>query len=151
MENLNISQYINKATGDSISAEEWNGVFGAIQSKVNELVEAYNELPIVPTTSSLYINGQLYTETGVLTLSSQQSYTLSGKYYGQIVIDAETTKPNTDTHIRMNGLTIISDNNYAIKYKTPAENTGYKDLIITLEKDSQNFIICNKTEAAASD
>lgn len=151
MENLNISQYINKATGDSISAEEWNGVFGAIQSKVNEIVEAYNNLPITPTTSSLYINGQLYTETGVLTLSSQQSYTLSGRYYGQIVINAETTKPSADTHIRMNGLTIISDDNYAIKYKTPAENTGYKDLIITLEKDSQNFIICNKTEAAASD
>lgn len=152
MENINLSQYINKSNGDPISATTWNEVFGTIQTKINELVYAYNNLIPQPVTkSSLYVNEVFHEETGILTLSSGTSYTLRGKYYGQIVFDAETSKPTTDTIVRLQGLTVISDNNYAIKYKTPAENTGYKDLIITLEKDSQNFVICNKTEAAASD
>lgn len=152
MENINLSQYINKSNGDPISATTWNEVFGTIQTKINELVYAYNNLIPQPVTkSSLYVNEVLHEETGILTLSSGTSYTLRGKYYGQIVFDAETSKPTTDTIVKLQGLTVISDSNYAIQYKTPTENTGYKDLIITLEKDSQNFIICNKTEAAASD
>lgn len=152
MENLNISQYINKVTGDSISAEEWNGVFSAIQLKVNELVEAYNEdAPVVPTVSSLYVNGVLHEETGDLVLPAQQSYTLTGTYYGQIIINATTQKPQDDTFVRFNDVIIISDENYGIKYMTPAENTGYKDLVITLEKDSENFVICNKVVAPAED
>lgn len=152
MENINLSQYINKSNGDPISATTWNEVFGTIQIKINELVYAYNNLIPQPVTkSSLYVNEVLHEETGILTLSSGTSYTLRGKYYGQIVFDAETSKPTTDTIVRLQGLTVISDNNYAIQYKTPTENTGYKDLIITLEKDSQNFIICNKVETATAD
>ena len=35
MEKLSINQYINKKTGDSISATEWNAVFSQIQDKIN--------------------------------------------------------------------------------------------------------------------
>ena len=35
-------------------------------------------------------------------------------------------------------------------YKTPAQNTGYKDLVITLAKDSNNYVVCT-TQVAPAD
>lgn len=35
MDKLNINQYIGKQPNDPITADTWNGVFGAIQTAVN--------------------------------------------------------------------------------------------------------------------
>lgn len=42
MNKLNINQYINKTSGDSLEATEWNGVFTDVQTSVNNLVDNVN-------------------------------------------------------------------------------------------------------------
>lgn len=133
MDKLQLNSYINKSLGDQISAADWNGVFKAIQDKINEIIDSQ-----APSTkeSSLLINGVLHTEN-TITLDPAQDYKISGTLYGKLVINAATvTAPAANTNITFDGVTIISDEANAIVYTTPAENKGYKDLVITLTKDS---------------
>ena len=82
MNNLNISSYIGKNDGDTLSAAQWNSLFTEIQSKINEIIPKTSE-------SCFYVNGVVTSPTnGVITLSSGQSYTLEGTLNGQIVVDA---------------------------------------------------------------
>lgn len=39
MDKLNINSYIGKESGAKVTHNDWNGVFGAIQSKVNEVID----------------------------------------------------------------------------------------------------------------
>jgi predicted DNA binding CopG/RHH family protein len=85
MENLNLSNYINKQTGDSLTAELWNKVFEDIQDKVNELVAAQVDTKTDTTTivsnNNLFINGKLYTDD-VITLAAGNTYKMEGTYTG---------------------------------------------------------------------
>jgi hypothetical protein len=97
------------------------------------------------------INGVTYTDK-VITLAAGGTYELTGIHEGQIIIDANTIKPTTWTNIRLNGATIISDESYGILYDCPqTANAGYQGLSVTLEKDSQNFVICTKENATTDD
>ena len=151
MKNLNISDYINKKTGDSLTADLWNNVFTTIQTKVNELVTAQaTNTTTVASNNNLFINGKLYTDD-VITLTAGATYKMEGTYSGQIIIDAETAKPESDTFIRMNGVTIISNVDSPILYKTPEENTGYKGLTITLGRNTVNTVISTAVHERTDD
>ena len=145
MNQIDLSQVLNKITGDTITATMWNGAFSAIQDKINELVAAIDS----PISNALYINGVLHTER-IITLAAGSSYVISGVCGGQIIIDAESEQPTANTDITLDGVTIVTSASSGIMYKTPAQNTGYKDLVITLAKDSNNYVVCT-TQVAPAD
>ena len=164
MNNLNINTYLNKSNGDQLAASDWNGVLTAIQTKINEIISSLDnngggnggdnqgdDTPQPSVVSDFYVNDTHYTTSGyqTLTLAAEGEYNLRGTYYGTIEIDAETAEPNAYTTIWLNGATIISNENYGIKYTTPAQNTGYKGMYIKLKAEVQNIIICNKEVAIA--
>lgn len=97
------------------------------------------------------INGVRYTDK-VITLAAGGTYELVGIHEGQIIIDATSVKPEAWTTIILNNATIISDDAYGILYNCPeSNNKGYQGLYVTLTKDSQNFVVCNKANTVAAD
>ena len=99
----------------------------------------------------ILINGVKYTDK-VITLAAGGTYELQGVHEGQIIIDANSVKPKTWTTIIMNNATIISDDAYGILYNCPqSSNKGYQGLTVTLAKDSQNFVVCNKETTVEGD
>lgn len=158
MEQLDLTQYINRVTGDQLTADMWNNVFTDISTKVNEVIEDVakkaniTDIPSTPDSSdnpttetkvnstNLFINDTLYTDS-TITLAAGASYKIEGTLTGQIIIDAESAKPEDDTFIRLNGVTITTDQDSAIIYKTPENNTGYKGLTIVLGRDSINTVV----------
>lgn len=116
-------------------------------TSINEFRFNKNEEP------SFLINGEPYEGTGnIISLTPGESYTLKGVWNGTIVIDATSAKPNDYTYIRLDGVTIISDEAYGILYDCPhSGNKGYKGLVVTLEKDTHNFVVCNKENGIEDD
>ena len=99
----------------------------------------------------ILINGVKYTDK-VITLAAGGTYELQGVHEGQIIIDANSVKPTAWTTIIMNNATIISDDAYGILYNCPqTSNRGYQGLTVTLAKDSQNFVVCNKETTVEGD
>ena len=149
MEKLNISKFISKSSGDSLTADEWNSVFTLIQDKINEIIGS--DTP--QQQSKFYVNGTLMTTTGsAVVLTAGNTYTLSGILYGQLIIDATGEAPTSDTTLILDGFTVITDfDNKGILYKTPVDNKGYKELIIHLNQDSENHIVCTKEESRTDD
>lgn len=143
MSNLNISSYIGKNEGDTLSATQWNSVFTDIQTKVNEIITKTSN-------SCFYVNGVVTSPTnGIITLTAGSSYELEGTLFGEVIIDATTAQPTSNTLIHLNGIHIVTDTASGIKYSTPEVNTGYKDLVVTLNRDTANSIICNTVTAIA--
>ena len=102
-------------------------------------------------TNGILINGVKFTDK-VITLAAGGTYELQGVHEGQIIIDAISVKPDAWTTIIMNNATIVSDEAYGILYNCPqSSNKGYQGLTVTLAKDSQNFVVCNKTTTAEGD
>jgi hypothetical protein len=102
-------------------------------------------------TNNLVINGEIYTDK-VITLAAGGTYEISGVHEGQIVIDAISVKPDAWTTIILDNATIVSDESYGILYDCPqSSNKGYQGLTITLNKDSQNFVVCNKETTLEGD
>ena len=102
-------------------------------------------------TNGILINGVKFTDK-VITLAAGGTYELQGVHEGQIIIDAISVKPDAWTTIIMNNATIISDDAYGILYNCPqSSNKGYQGLTVTLAKDSQNFVVCNKTTTVEGD
>ena len=97
------------------------------------------------------INGVRYTDK-IITLAAGGTYELVGVHEGQIIIDATSIKPEAWTTIILNNATIISDDAYGILYNCPeSNNKGYQGLYVTLTKDSQNFVVCNKATTVEGD
>ena len=97
------------------------------------------------------INGVRYTDK-VITLAAGGTYELVGVHEGQIIVDATSVKPSAWTTIILNNATIISDEAYGILYNCPeSNNKGYQGLYVTLTKDSQNFVVCNKETTVEGD
>ena len=102
-------------------------------------------------TNGILINGVKFTDK-VITLAAGGTYELVGVHEGQIVIDATSVKPKAWTTIILNNATIISDDAYGILYNCPeSNNKGYQGLYVTLTKDSQNFVVCNKATTVEGD
>ena len=102
-------------------------------------------------TNGILINGVKFTDK-VITLAAGGTYELQGVHEGQIIIDAISVKPDAWTTIIMNNATIVSDEAYGILYNCPqSSNKGYQGLTVTLAKDSQNFVVCNKTTTVEGD
>lgn len=111
------------------------------------------EESVDPVSTSLYINGVLHTESNVV-LQPGQIYTLEGDVVGTITIDTtnvEDIKTLENTELRLHNVKVISSGDFGIKYLTPIENKGYKDLIITLEKNTKNYVVCTKTTGTGED
>ena len=163
MENLNLDPYLDKHSGDQLTATTWNGVFDAIVTKVNEVItelankkdDAEPTSTAVANDTNLFINGKLYTASalvdGAITLAPNATYKVEGTLHGQLVIDAENNEVTDRTFLRLNGVTIISDVESPILYKTPADNTGREGLTITLGRDSINTVISTKVAERADD
>jgi len=84
MSNLNISSYIGKNEGDTLSSTQWNSVFTDIQTKVNEIITKTSN-------SCFYVNGVVTSPTnGIITLTAGSSYELEGTLFGEVIIDATT-------------------------------------------------------------
>ena len=84
--------------------------------------------------TSLTINSDLYKNSDIV-LEPGKTYNISGTLRGHIIVDASTKtaaemKELPNTTIVLSNVIINSDANYAIYYKTPEENTGYKDLVV---------------------
>ena len=101
--------------------------------------------------ASFKVNGVVNTDK-VITLAAGGTYILEGIHEGQIIVDANTVKPDAWTTIIMNNATIISDDAYGILYNCPqSSNKGYQGLYVNLVKDSQNFVVCNKETTVEGD
>ena len=106
--------------------------------------------------TQLTINGQLHRENNI-TLEPGGTYIISGTLAGNIIIDAsQYTASQMDilgnTEIILSDVIIVSDEtSYAIQYKTPAENKGFKDLIVTVSKNTVNVICCRVEIPRAED
>jgi len=108
---------------------------------------------VEPVSTQLYVNGVLHTESNVV-LQPGQVYTLEGDVVGTLIIDTtsvENTNTLENTELRLHNVRIISSEDFGIKYLTPVENKGYKDLVITLEKNTKNYIVCTQTTGAGED
>lgn len=106
-----------------------------------------------PVSTSLYINGVLHTESNIV-LQPGQIYTLEGDVVGTITIDTTSvtdTKTLENTELRLHNVRVISSGDFGIKYLTPVENKGYKDLVITLEKNTKNYVVCTQTTGTGED
>lgn len=117
------------------------------------LIRAIKQLYFNKTveTNGILINGVKFTDK-VITLAAGGTYELQGIHEGQIIIDATSVKPDAWTTIKMNNATIISDEAYGILYDCPSSNNkGYQGLYVTLEKDTQNFVVCNKETTVEGD
>ena len=107
-------------------------------------------------TTDLYVNDgndeTHYTSNNIdVTLIPGKSYEIRGTLIGKIIIDATNLTPTQlqnlkYTNILLNGVQIVSDDNYGIMYEIPEEGTGYKGVSITIEKNTFNSIHCTKVE-----
>jgi hypothetical protein len=153
MNNLDIlTLFAGKVDGEKMPAANWNSLLSTLQTKVNELVANANSGSSSSSTmvSNFYVNGVLTQPTnGLITLVAGSTYKLEGTLYGQIFIDATTIKPTTNTILVFNGVTIISSLTSGIKYSTPTINTGYQDLVVSLNKDTINTVVCSTVVAVA--
>lgn len=167
---MDISKYINKKSGDSISHEEWNGVFSDIQDAINAKTEstAVTDVLIdgesavegniakinledklkqikdsITTGSEFYVNDILTTPVNnVISLNSGNLYKLRGELNGCIEIGLVSDKPSNDTTIILDGIDIKSDKTHGICYMPTG--TGVKDLNIIVSRDSINTIVLSK-------
>lgn len=69
MEYINLKQYINKQTGDILEAIDWNNLHTTLQSKINEIIGACNDISSVVTNSGITlgeitINGNKISASG---------------------------------------------------------------------------------------
>lgn len=117
-------------------------------SLIGQLRKLYFNKKVVK--QGILINGIMHTEK-VIRLTAGGTYELQGVHEGQIIIDAQT-KPDAWTTIKLNGATILSDEAYGILYDCPSSNNkGYQGLYVTLEKDTHNFVVCNKETTVEGD
>ena len=149
MDTLNITTtYGSKTSQSTLTATEWNALMSTLQGKINELVSSENSSS--SASDDFYVNGVKTTPVnGVITLAAASEYILEGTLHGQVLIECGLTAPTDNTNIRLNGVNIVTDLNSGIKYNTPEVNTGFKDLVVTLEKDSVNTIVCTTVAAVA--
>ncbi len=99
-----------------------------------------------PVSTYAYINGQVSTNQNI-TLVPGRVYTIEGNVVGTITVDASNIDDPSvleNTELRLKNVKVISPENYGIRYITPEDNKGYKDLVITLEKNTKNYIVCTK-------
>ena len=69
MEYINLNQYINKQTGDILEAIDWNNLHVTLQSKINEIIGACNDISSIVTNSGITlgeitINGNKISASG---------------------------------------------------------------------------------------
>lgn len=143
MNRLNlVTDYGNMIDGQStLSAAAWNDIMAKIQDTVNELVEAV-ENGASAIKNDFYVNGvKTNPVNGVITLEPNTTYDLSGTLNGCVVIDV-TSIPSADTHVNLNGVTIVSKENYAIKYNVPDSITKGKNFVVNLGADTINHLVC---------
>lgn len=97
--------------------------------------------------TQLTINGQLHRESNIV-LEPGGTYIISGTLAGTLTIDASQYTSSEmeiigNTEIILSDVIIVSDEtSYGILYKTPADNKGFKDLILTVNKNTANIVCC---------
>ena len=121
--NIDLSAWLGKSNGSTLTATEWNGLFSTIQAKINALVSSANGN--IATSGDFYVNGtKAVPVNGVISLNSQATYVFSGVLNGKVVIGNEnevsqkvynkmTTEEKVgkvvitdDTHVILDGVTI---------------------------------------------
>lgn len=107
-----------------------------------------DDLNIDTLTTNLYVNDEPHTESTIL-LTYGQTYKLTGTLRGTIMIEIPANVTPADyTTLILDGVTIVSDEDYAIEYKIPEGAKKQKGLNIVVEKNSFNRIVCLKEVAA---
>ena len=143
---IDLTAFKGKRNGiDTLSAESWNTLMQSLETAINENSGSSSSSEV----SNFYVNGVLTNPVnGVITLANSASYVLEGTLYGQVVVDA-MTQPTDNTFLTLRGVKIITSATAGIRYSTPVDNTGFKDLIINIEKDTTNIIYCTTVVARA--
>ena len=149
-------QIIEKSTYDSLMSYDPNTLYFIIGEPDYIIVDGggsgggttpTTRIDLDTISTQLTVNGQLHRENNIV-LEPGGTYVISGTLAGTLTIDAsEYTKDQMDiignTEIILTDVIIVSDNEtYGILYKTPAENKGFKDLIVTVNKNTANIICC---------
>jgi len=112
----------------------------------DEEEEENDDLDIDTLTTNLYVNDEPHTESTIL-LSNSQTYRLTGTLRGTIIIEIPANViPEEYTTLILDGVTIVSDDNFGIEYKIQEGAKKQKGLNIIIEKNSFNRIVCLKSE-----
>ena len=155
-------QIIEKTTYDSLTSYDPNTLYFIIGEPDYIIIDGGGSGGTTPSTridldaisTQLTVNGQLHRESNVV-LEPGGTYVVSGTLAGTLTIDAsQYTSAQMDiignTEIILTDVIIVSDNEtYGILYKTPAENKGFKDLIITVNKNTANIVCCRYEQPKA--
>lgn len=161
--NIDLSAWLGKSNGSTLSATEWNNLFSTIQTKINALVSSANGN--ISTSGDFYVNGTKATPiNGVINLVSQATYVFSGVLNGKVVIGNENevtqkaynqmtaeekvgkTVITNDTHVILDGVTIVENGALAngIFYASESQT-----MYVTLAKNKVNTVVCSYTQAIA--
>lgn len=161
--NIDLSAWLGKSNGSTLTATEWNGLFSTIQAKINALVSSANGN--IATSGDFYVNGtKAVPVNGVISLNSQATYVFSGVLNGKVVIGNEnevsqkvynkmTTEEKVgkavitdDTHVILDGVTIVESGALAngIFYASESQT-----MYVTLAKNKVNTVVCTYTQAIA--
>lgn len=157
-------QIMEKTTYDSLTSYDPNTLYFIIGEPDYIIVDGggsggggttpSTRIDLDAISTQLTVNGQLHRESNIV-LEPGGTYVVSGTLAGTLTIDAsQYTSAQMDiignTEIILTDVIIVSDNEtYGILYKTPAENKGFKDLIITVNKNTANIVCCRYEQPKA--
>lgn len=127
MDKLNINQYIGKQPNDPITADTWNGVFGAIQTAVNG-IEVQASTVAIDTSGVVSVN-----DKGNTTISSSKHVNIEPAYdstgsangtYGDVQIkpgDDITLESHHRTEEKRDEITVKTSNGQSGNSKAPVK------------------------------
>lgn len=169
IENIDIvSQYAGKTdyvkdgdnTKAALTSSDWNGLVGALQTKINELAVAAGTASGTASVnaSAFFVNGVLTQPVdGVVALSftgtSEAVYELEGTLYGHVTIQDlgdRSVKKGPDVRVNLNGVSIISPVSSGISFELPSgvtSNDNYGSMTVNVNRDTVNNVICTLVKA----
>ena len=152
IQDINLSAYVGKLSRARVSHTEWNGAFGTIQTKVNEIITAVNtQADGTGADLAFTVNGVPTQPTsGIVQLASKGRYVLSGTLNGRVVIgtagDTWLADESSPTQVILDGCTIVTDSaeNAALEYAPSSDK-----LLVTVANNTVNHLVCTHVAAQA--
>ena len=137
---------------DALDHYEQDAIYFVIGDTIIHDDDEESEFVPNDITTNLYVDENPIIGSELINLSYGNTHTLSGTLRGKIIIEVPAnTTPDDYTTLILNGVTIVSDDNFAIEYKVPENAKNQKGLNVIIEKNSFNRIVCLKTEENTDD
>lgn len=136
---------------EALETYEEDTIYFILGDSIDDGGDESDEFDANNVTTNLYVNGVQHLESGVQ-LPYGGTYTISGTLRGTITITVpQGTTPENYTNLILNNVTIVSDEDFAIKYQISEGATQQKGISITIEKNSFNRLVCLKEQEIADD